>query len=288
MNDTHTEQQHSEDQIRADRACVGCGFNLFGQTVTREEHYGLAIARCPECGTVAALQQYPSMTHWVNRFRMIIAAIYVFLLFAFFAGSTVGISGFAFGASSVASENLRRHLGDSHQAWNELQNTQQATTNGIPFYSSFLSQEYIEEELPSVIEEFGPLWGNMDPEWVIVLVPAVVVCFAIGSFWSVVLLGSTRKRAILLPLISCVIGCAFILAANRPDYNSAYIWNLAHQLYIPSMTPVVLLIELIALACGIWLGRSIARFAVRIALPARARVPFSILWTRDGLKLPRP
>lgn len=287
MTETQTQEQPTTDQIRADRACVGCGFNLYGQTVTREAHYGLAIARCPECGTVAALQQYPAMTHWVNRFRMIIAAIYVLLLVAFFVGSTVGVSAFAFGASSVASENLRRHLSDSNQAWNEQQDTQQTTT-GLPFYTSNLSQEYIEEEFPNAIEDFGPLWGNMDPEWIIVLVPAVMVCFTIGVFWSVALLGASRKRTLLVPLISCAIGCSFIIAANRPDYNNAWIWNLAHELYIPSMTPVVILIEFVALACGVWLGRKLARFTVRVALPPRSRVPLSILWSRDGLELPRP
>jgi hypothetical protein len=280
------------DQIRADRACIGCGFNLFGQSVTKEDHYGLAIARCPECGTVAALQQYPAMTHWVNRFRMIIAAIYVLLLLAFFSASTMGISGFAFGASNIASENLRIHIQDHYSLWQDQQGNPQPTATGLPpgfnFASSNLTPKYIESELPGVIDSFGPLWSNKDSEWVIVMVPAVIVCFGIGVFWSVALLGASRKRATLVPLISCLIGGAFIIAANRPDYNNAWIWSLAHQLYIPTLVPVVILIEFLAISVGIWFGRTLARFAVRLALPPRARVPLSILWTRDGLELPRP
>lgn len=290
MSNTHTPQHQPSDQIRADRACVGCGFNLFGQTVTREEHYGLAIARCPECGTVAALQQYPAMTHWVNRFRMMFAAIYIVVLLAFFIGSTVGISGFSFGASSLASQKLGDHINNSFSTWNAQQNNTQQTLAGLPpgfnFATSYLTPEYIEEELPRVLEEFGPLWDGMDREWVVVMVPAVLVCFGIGVFWSVAMLGASRKQALLVPLISCLVGGAFVLAANRPDYNNAWTWNLAHQLYIPTIVPLAIIIEFIALSLGVFAGRAIARFSICIALPPRARVPLGILWSRDGLTMP--
>ena len=298
MSETHSDTQMKHDQIRADRACAGCGFNLYGQSVTKEAHYGLAIARCPECGTVAALQQYPAMTHWVNRFRLILGAIYIFLLLSVFAGSTIGISAFAFAGSRLASENLASFLMDDLNTWIAAKEAAQAETqplNGLPVpantvrrYTSNLTPEYMAFGLHDALERYGSYWGTMNREWIVLMVPACVACAALGMFWSVALLGATRRRALLIPLISCLIGGAFIIGANSPDNTYPWVSDYAHQLYIPTMTPLILAIEFIALAFGIFVGRMFSRFVVRLALPPRARVPLGILWARDGLEMPRP
>lgn len=291
MNNTHTETNQTTDQIRADRACAGCGFNLFGQSVTKEEHYGLAIARCPECGTVAALQQYPVMTHWVNRFRLIIGAIYVLFLIGAFVGSTAAMTGFAFGSSHEASDNLAKYIAQSHAVWNHAQNqpATSVTTNTIQSYRYYrLEKAYADNELDRAVSEFGSLWANMDRGWIVIMVPAIGVSFAFGVFWSIALLGSSRKQAILIPLISCLIGAVIVIVINRPDVQNSSVRDLAVQMYVPLIAPVVLLIELTAAGVGIALGRNLARFMIILALPPRSRVPFSIFWTRDGLELPKP
>ncbi|MBO6738957.1 MAG: hypothetical protein JJ916_03770 [Phycisphaerales bacterium] len=302
MSETHSETQMGHDQIRADRACAGCGFNLYGQSVTKEAHYGLAIARCPECGTVAALQQYPAMTHWVNRFRLILGAIYVVMLLAVFVASTIGISAFAFAGSRVASANLGQYLIDDYNTWTAEKEAEQAAQTApaalqvtmpqlpglLTSWSSNLSPEYMAFRLKGALDEFGSQWGNMNREWIIIMIPASIVSGAIGVFWSTALLGASRRRALLVPLASCLIGGAFIIGANSPDNTNPWTWDYAHQLYIPMMTPVILAIEFIALAFGIYVGRMFARFVVRLALPPRARVPLGILWARDGLEMPRP
>lgn len=296
MNDTGRDKTIEHDQIRADRACAGCGFNLYGQSVTREEHYGLSIARCPECGTVAALQQYPAMTHWVNRFRMIIGATYIFLLLGLFFASSMGIGGFMFGGSSVASSNLGEHINTHYNAWRESQASQatgQAATapqftGAVGGWSTSLTPEYIENGVELAIDDFGSFIGNADREWVLVMVPAFLVCFAIGVLWSVALLGSSRKRALLIPLASCVLAGVFVISVNPPDKTFAWVYSYAHQLYIPTMVPLIGLIEFAALALGIYLGRKLARLVVLLALPPRMRVPLGILWARDGLAMPKP
>jgi hypothetical protein len=283
------------DQIRADRACAGCGFNLFGQSVTKEEHYGLAVARCPECGTVAALQQYPAMTHWVNRFRMIIGAFYILILLAFFVGSTFAVSGFMFGSTNVASDRLSDYLVDDYTAWIAVQNGEAETIeqalaapSTTRYWYSNMDRKYASDRFDQAVDNFGSLWSNMDREWVIIMVPAACVCFAFGTFWSITLLGCTRKRALLVPLVSCMIGATVTFGVNQIDLVNASVRDIATQLYIPVVVPIVLIIELVAIAAGIFLGRKLARFVIRIALPARARVPFSIFWARDELELPRP
>ena len=302
MSETIAERlQSTPDEIRADRACAGCGFNLYGQTVTKEEHYGLAIARCPECGTVAALQQYPVMTHWVNRSRMILSALYLIILLGFFTASTIAMSGFAYGAADIASGPLATHLQNDYNLWNNAQqsgaNTGTGGANAAPvpapgvtwtYQYTNLQPEYIDNELNRAIEGFGGLIRNMDKTWFMLMVPAFFVALAIGVFWSVALLGSSRKRAMLVPLASAIIGSAWLAGVNQPDYNNPWIWSLATELYVPWFSPLILALLLIPIAVGIFFGRMIARFVVTMALPPRARVSFGLLWARDGLEMPRP
>ena len=120
MDSEHSvEKQAKNDlnQIRADRACIGCGFNLFGQSVVKEEHYDLAIVRCPECGVVGALQSYPTMSHWVNRFRAILTALWILVLIGAFSISMMITMGLNAGATEIAGSDLGEIIGGLHAQW---------------------------------------------------------------------------------------------------------------------------------------------------------------------------
>lgn len=322
----HNEQTQGPmtDQIRADRACVHCGFNLYGQTVTKEDHYGLAIARCPECGTVAALQQYPVMTHWVNRFRALLTGLYLVLLLGFFALSTVGVSAFAINSASLASEPLADHIGLSFTIWTTEQaqaaqaksaspqtttaaggttttftlNGQATTvtttpTTGVSYSPGSyrwvtLTPEWIDNHMDASISDFGSLWSKRDPEIYVFMVPAAFVSVCIGIFWSVALLGASRKKALLVPLAAVLIGMVFLIGMNMDDQYYLWASNVARHLYVSLIVPFFMGFQLLFLAIGIWVGRAFARAVVRMALPPRSRLPLAILWTRDGLALPKP
>lgn len=313
------------DHIRADRACAGCGFNLFGQTVTKEAHYGLAIARCPECGTVAALQQYPVMTHWVNRFRAILAGLYLLLLLAVFGLSTLAISAFALNGADLASEPLADRLGLDFTNWTGEQAraaqqqpqagiTQTTTANGgtvtsfsingqattittAPTTGSILSPgsyqwttltpEWIDNHLDASVDSFGSLWVNMNREVFVFMIPAAFFSLCVGIFWTVALLGATRRRALLVPCAMVLVGTAFAIGLNMDSQYYTWASNVARHIYIPMMVPFIMGVELVFLVIGVWIGRPFARVVVRMALPPRLRIPLSILWTRDGLTPPR-
>lgn len=294
----HAPPEH-HDQIRADRACIGCGFNLYGQTVLKEPHYGLAIARCPECGVVAALQQYPAMTHWVNRFRAIMAAIYVLFLLGAFVLTTMVFSAFATATAESASTNLANHVGRAYSVWEQEQvaaNPQGApvTTNTAMLSSTgsyqwvMVSPEWAETRLDATIDSFGSLMGGVDREAVLFLLPSGVVAFCIGVFWSVLLLGATRRRALLAPLAACAIGLMMLLGLNQDSQFLAFASSIARKQYTPLIGPIALASQFALAGVGVWAGRKLARFMACLALPPRGRVPLSHLWERDGLELPRP
>ncbi|MFG0300004.1 MAG: hypothetical protein ACF8K1_10435 [Phycisphaerales bacterium JB047] len=288
----HLRDDEHPDQIRADRACIGCGFNLFGQTVTKEEQYGLAIARCPECGTVAALQQYPLMSHWVNRFRAILAGLYLMLLLGTLALSAMIVSGFSFAVTNTASERLGDYLGLSYMNWEKGQAAQTNQNAAVQYNGSgrwmSLSQVWVDEHLDEAVDSFGGLWANINPDAFVFILPVGLVSILIGVYWSVTLLGATRMRAWLVPVLAAMIGAVFVIGMNMDPGTYPQASDQALRLYLPRIVPVVMLYQIILMGLGVLIGRPVARFAVCMALPPRSRVPLGVLWTRDGLELPRP
>ena len=340
----------NQEQIRADRACIGCGFNMFGQTVTKEEHYGLAISRCPECGEVAALQSYPTMSHWVNRFRSIIAGVWIVLLLGFFGANSMMMMGLSIGATEIAGEDLSESIGLAHANWVDTQ-TQQAllaqeesesaesdsvdavaarsrsssadpgmqnivtttadgitttvytatdgsvttTINGVTMNNfggsyrwSTITPVWIVQELDLYIESTGGVWANLDREFMILFLPATVTSLCAGVFWSITLLGARRRSVVVVPMVAGAIAAVMALSIIMSNGSSMSAGEVAKGQVAVLAVPLMIGVQIAAAMLGIFIGRKVARFVVLLALPPRGRVSFSLLWTRDGLELPKP
>lgn len=292
-NETPMADGMMSEHIRADRACIGCGFNLYGQSVFKEEHYGLAIARCPECGEVAALQTYPTMSHWVNRFRALLAGAWVVaLLFAFILQSLL-IGTYADSVGQSAGDRLARKIGEAYYHWAEDngQTTSIATWGGTPedYYQWVqIPRIWADDHLDEVVAEFGGLWNNFDRSSVIYVIPASIAAFMMGVFWSIVLFGADRKRATIVPLAACVLVMAIMLIDFSSSFMAPQASEIAKEMYVRVLAPIAVIVQLPALFLGLFFGRKIARWIIMLTLPARSRVSLSMLWTRDGLELPRP
>ncbi|MDF1809029.1 MAG: hypothetical protein P1U42_04970 [Phycisphaerales bacterium] len=362
-----TRNVEHHEQIRADRACIGCGFNLFGQPVVKEEHYNLAITRCPECGEVAAIQSYPTMSHWVNRFRVILGAGWVVSLLVAFAINSLIIMGLSFGSIDIASEKLSEEIGFAHSRWVEAQSlaaieeqkrvkdsmnpvesdpvvinpepdttvedpevatidpvlqnvvsgsvsttingitttvttesdgstTTSTSINGVQTGSlmggsyrwTTISNNWIENELGPMIEEKGGLWANVNREFLIMLIPISIVSTIAGIFWSVALLGSRRRVAIILPIVVSCIALVLVVSTSMDNSMMSYASEVARDHLVYVIGPLMVTSAAIFGLLGVFIGRSVARFVVLVSLPPRSRVSLSILWTRDGLELPKP
>ncbi|MFM9958758.1 MAG: hypothetical protein ACKVZJ_11840 [Phycisphaerales bacterium] len=103
--------------LTGDRFCAACGFNLVGQSVVREPHYQMLMVRCPECGTPSAMQEYPMLGRWANRWARVLALA----LMVFVTLFTVGMSFACWGVSIPAVEAMVRpcteRLGEEHVKW---------------------------------------------------------------------------------------------------------------------------------------------------------------------------
>lgn len=100
-----------------DRLCVSCGFNLAGQSVAREPHYRMLIVRCPECATVASLQEFPILGKWAARWGGVLAAAMILVTLAFALGTAGTIFGMSYGVTHVASKSLTDLMAKEHGVW---------------------------------------------------------------------------------------------------------------------------------------------------------------------------
>ena len=82
--------------VTGDRLCTSCGHNLVGHTVEREERYDLLIVRCTECGTVAAVQEYPGLGPWANRIRMAMALAWIVIVVGAIPSTGLLLAGLAY------------------------------------------------------------------------------------------------------------------------------------------------------------------------------------------------
>jgi hypothetical protein len=112
----HTAREQRVSTVTGDRLCTTCSYNLVGQMVLREPHYGLLIVRCPECGTVASVQEYPLLGRWANRWGAVLAALYFIFLLGMWPASSGTIAGMAVGIAEEATYSYGRYLTDLQAA----------------------------------------------------------------------------------------------------------------------------------------------------------------------------
>lgn len=87
-------------QLESDRFCDGCGYNLHGQQVWRDERLGIPVCRCPECGRHHAVQQgTTAAVLWLKRLTSVFVIGWVMLLTFVIAGFFFAVYGITIGAT---------------------------------------------------------------------------------------------------------------------------------------------------------------------------------------------
>jgi hypothetical protein len=278
-------------QIRTDRPCARCGFNLFGQTIVREPHYGMIAARCPECGQVAALQEYPALGKWADRWAKLLAALWILALVGAMAAQFGPTLGLTVAAMENAFEDAGSEITSRYVAWEQQQQTgppSQASQN--MFYGSWytITEAWWETERPRYLQETRRT-HPFNRLTITLYVALAIISFTAGAFWATVTLGARRWGAFVLPLFPVGLAAAFAWSISLPEPNMpGYLTGreaagdlFRTPIFLGAVASVVL-----ALIPGVLLGRKLARLMVRLTLPPRMRTALAILWTRDGLPAP--
>lgn len=284
--------------VAGDRLCAGCGFNLTGQPVVREGQYSLLIVRCPECSTVAALQEYPLLGRWAARWAVVLAGVWALTLL----GAWVASAGLLYALSNEvalrASERFAERIVAAQRVWLEEEiradETKRQTYGWLlsqpdNYWSNVDASWWDQQDAAALLAGAGgwagagkwsALWG-----WVWI----VVVSLAMGMFWSVALLHLRGWRLAAAALLIVALGCGFS-ALGRLETATAYGWTgaqwLANSVMGMPFEVMSLGFALAALAGSMLIGRPIVRGLVRAFLPPRLRGGLAGLWVADGLGVP--
>lgn len=275
-------------EIRADRPCTECGFTLFGQPITREPHYGLLIARCPECGTVASLQEYPLASRWVGRLVALGAAAWVLMMLGLFTLG-VWITGLSIGGmQTLVHASIQARVIEASGAWYTAPDGKRDEVAGFDRRSE--SGTNRGDALPSDSPEIRAAidaWPAMTPALWGRLVGLTLLFTTIGVVWSVTLTHRGRGVRLLVCYAQLAIGFGISLwfFMQSATSNATNLAQYRDEVWLAAWSPAALfatLAGLIGLAGGTIWGRPLVRWLIRAALPRGLRVPFHLLWRVDN------
>lgn len=277
--------------IVADRLCIGCGFNLFGQPILREPRYQMHIVRCPECARVAALQEYPTLGKWAARWAAILAALWFVLGAAWLFGSAGAMFGFSFGAVEEGATPLAEVIGEAHQEWQ----TALGPVQNQNFWGSWRWQDvdkdwWRAQDASAFYRKSGGLPTAIGSEALILWCVAWPALVPLGVLGSTLLLHVRRLRMALVALAPVAIACCFAvlwwLGAVSDALRNPTGVTLARHFIGPILMPLSIAAVALPLTIGLVFGRSILRGLARLLLPPRRRFALAPLWTCDGLTPP--
>ncbi len=272
-------------ELVGDRLCTGCGYNLTGQPVVREAHYQMLIVRCPECGTVASVQEYPLLGRWAGRWAMALAAAWLGCALVLFLG-TAGV--LAASAKSVGRSASMPLVTKVNQLQTERYRVAQQSGAANPYGAG---SSVAAGEIEAMVADSGGWakasdWGAMRGwAW---LGPIV---FCIGCLLATFFMHLRARWLIVLGFAATLLAATFIAisdANSRATYAAYGGWpyQMALDRIGPPFTYGSLVFAFMCLAAGLRFGRPIARGMIRALLPPRLRSSLALLWLADGLAPP--
>lgn len=277
--------------LAGDRLCTGCGYNLTGQPVVREAHYQMLIVRCPECGTVASVQEYPLLGRWAGRWAAVLAASWFVAALVLMLATAVLLTAAAGTIGWAAASRFTTRIA-------QLQNAryEEAVAQGNVAYGTTVVSE---EEIEALLADAGGWAGAADFQALSNWVWLSVLAFAIGCFWATFLAHLRRPWLILVGLLLVALAAAIKATGTwgaGPAMMMQYAWFGYSMATWPGMQTYERIVAVVAylslafaclpLCAGLWLGRSTTRGLIRALLPPRMRSALALLWTADGLEPP--
>ena len=277
--------------VEGDRACHVCGFNLRGQPVVRERYYQMVMVRCPECGAPAPLLEYPPVSRWITRARVVamIACLVLMLSGFLFAGLLIWQN--AVRATRLTVEPLATLIandfiefakpngGNTINAWLGQQSPGPETR----IENSWLKKQNPSEWLSRVEVATQPLAPSVVGTWL----AAAPTLFSVGCVLACMLPHWRRRRLMLVPVIAFTVAMAAI-ALGWPDTKPRFIsaWEVAVRILPWWIMVAQCGVGAMIVLCGVMSGRPIARLLIRWLVPPRQYPAFGFLWAADARPMP--
>lgn len=246
--------------VQTDTFCEGCGYNLHTQAVVRDERLGILICRCPECGRIAAAGQSTSAARvWLNRLATVLLVWWVLFLLVLFGLCTLFLGMLSYG-----------------QATEQLEYRQDPPPPGVtaPYY--YRGHWEVRRIAGNDVERLE----RERHERVIFFGVTSALSVLTGTFFAVLLWHATGWRRI-FALGPPLVGCAFAMFIWNTDPMMSHVRDFGMR-----QIGFTLLLELVGVSVGLFIGRPVARLALRLLVPPKLRQHASFLWTIDGKRLP--
>lgn len=297
-------------QVLGDRACVACGFNLHGQPVVRDPHYGLVMARCPECGVPASLQEHPALGRWAGRLGLVLGAAWLVVMIAALLAPAGAMALVAVASSNPACRSMRLAVADDFMAYLRAQHATMAPEEfdaAFPYFAGWVDLNA--SDLPYVEEAW---WAEQNVDALVAFrglgsydwratAGWIVACVMLGAAGVVlaVMLPHLRVRgqavaalliggvAALLLLVARQMNMLSMIGLNWAGWGVVDVLEVVRERYGLPWQLLTLAVQTLALLAGMWAGRPAARWLAVLLVPPRARAALGFLWATDGLAQPR-
>lgn len=289
--------------VSTDRPCIRCGFNLHGQAIVREPHYQMVVARCPECGQVASLQEYPALGRWAGRLAGAGAILWLGLVLLAGFGTAAGLHHYAREAVLAVVHPAGQRLAVEYRAYamekagaiaDPVQRQQQIAwmeQNTVETWPIVGTEFRLDGSAAATVASI-PAGERMDWSRGRAIGWTALWAVPVGMGWAV-LVPHLRRRglaglALVLMLGGGVWTAIAVIRGTPARVWGGYFWgvDVAYDAFGWVWMPAGLAIGGAWLFAGMLAGRPLARLLVVILLPPRLRAPLGPLWTLQGLDVP--
>jgi len=295
--------------VQGDRACHACAFNLRGQPIVRERHYGMVMLRCPECGTVGPITEYPVASGAARRVGYILSMFWLALVLliclivgiwaagAAQLGKKAALDPVAITISEKFIEYAKADAAKQAQAgvaatntWSTWVASQAASSMGWidgAWWATQTNAAWLSEARAM----HRPFSRKLLPMWF----RASVLLLPAGMILACLFPHLRRPALILVALGVLPVGAIFLwlLGTRSSSWGGMGTWGqvsieLASNVVGFRATAIQLAMLLPSLTLGVCIGRPVARLLIIWLLPPRLRLAYSFLWLADGKPLPKP
>ena len=157
---------------------------------------------------------------------------------------------------------------------------------GRGIYGSQFAQWWAKQDQDALLADAGGWPSILNPEVLLVMLAGGLTTFAVGCFWAVMILHSSRRRLLIFGAV--VMGAvAALMTTFFITLDPRWLGQAAVEQLGPRIVPYSLALFTIAFITGLMIGRSVVRGLVRAFLPPRLRGSLAFLWTVEGLQPPK-